>query len=226
VAGVLTPKSSALKLATRSLCAYFLRTTCHLVRSLLRAADQLDLEMINMTRSFGFSVVLSGIALACAADPPPPAQSPIAPMAPAYTAPAAAAPVAPPGQDPQQSNVSISDAIRKACGISETEAYFAFNSSNVRSQDKAVLGKLAQCFMSGPLKGRQMLIVGRADSRGEDEYNMVLGEKRAGNVKAAIGKEGLTLAKMNTNSRGEMDANGTDEASWEKDRRVDILLSE
>ncbi len=180
---------------------------------------------MNMTRSLGFSVVLSGIALACAADPPPPAQAPIAPMAPAYTAPVAAAPVAP-GQDPQRSNVSISDAIRKACGISETEAYFAFNSSNVRAQDKVVLGKLATCFMSGPLKGRQMLIVGHADSRGEDEYNMVLGEKRAGNVKTAIGKEGLTLAKMATNSRGEMDANGTDEASWEKDRRVDIALGE
>ncbi len=179
-----------------------------------------------MTRSLGFSVVLSGIALACAADPPPPAESPLATAAPAYTAPASAAPVAPPGQDPQQSNVSISDAIRKACGISETEAYFAFNSSNVRSQDKAVLGKLATCFMSGPLKGRQMLIVGHADSRGEDEYNMVLGEKRAGNVKNAIGQQGLTLAKMTTNSRGEMDANGTDEGSWEKDRRVDIALGE
>jgi hypothetical protein len=27
-----------------------------------------------------------------------------------------------------------------------------------------------------------------------------------------------------TTSRGEMDATGTDEASWEKDRRVDVLL--
>ncbi|MDX2053016.1 MAG: OmpA family protein [Polyangiaceae bacterium] len=171
------------------------------------------------------ALALSSFFLACAADPPPPAQTPMAPMAPAYTAPVGSAPP-PAGQDPQQSNVSISDAIRKACGISETEAYFAFNSSNVRPQDKAVLKKLATCFATGPLKGKQMRIVGHADSRGEDEYNMVLGEKRASNVKGAIGREGLALGQMETNSRGEMDAKGSDEASWEKDRRVDITLAE
>lgn len=179
-----------------------------------------------MTRSLALSLVLSSIALACASDPPPPAQSPM-PMAPAQVGgPAAPRSAVAPGQDPKQSNVNISEAIRKACGITETEAFFAFNSSNVRAQDKAVLGKLATCFTSGPLKGRLMRVVGHADPRGEDEYNMVLGEKRASNVKAAIGREGLDLAKMETTSRGEMDANGTDEGSWEKDRRVDIVLGD
>jgi hypothetical protein len=31
---------------------------------------------------------------------------------------------------------------------------------------------------------------------------------------------------MTTSSRGEMDATGTDEASWAKDRRVDLMLGE
>ena len=69
-----------------------------------------------------------------------------------------------------------------------------------------------------------MRLVGHADPRGDEEYNMVLGGRRADNVKAAIAGAGLDSAKMATTSRGEMDATGTDEAGWERDRRVDIML--
>jgi peptidoglycan-associated lipoprotein len=54
---------------------------------------------------------------------------------------------------------------------------------------------------------------------------MLLGENRATNVKKAIAAEGLDPNKMSTTSRGEMDATGTDEASWARDRRVDIVLA-
>ena len=42
--------------------------------------------------------------------------------------------------------------------------------------------------------------------------------------KRVIVEEGMVEQKAATTSRGEMDATGTDEASWAKDRRVDIVL--
>jgi peptidoglycan-associated lipoprotein len=69
-----------------------------------------------------------------------------------------------------------------------------------------------------------MRLVGHADPRGEDEYNMLLGGRRADNVKAAIVAEGMAGGKIATTSRGELDATGTEETSWSKDRRVDVML--
>jgi len=157
---------------------------------------------------------------ACGSDPKPVAQAPAPP-------PAAAEPAPPPekaGDVPTRSNINISEDIKKACGLTDSDAYFAFDSANVRPQDRAVLQKLAACFSTGPLKGRTMRLVGHADPRGDEEYNMVLGGRRADNVKNAIVDAGLASSKIATTSRGEMDATGTDEAGWEKDRRVDVML--
>lgn len=126
--------------------------------------------------------------------------------------------------NPNQSNLAISDEIRKACGITDAEAFFAFDSANVRPQDRAVLKKLADCFSTGPLKGRRMRLVGHADPRGDEEYNRVLGQRRADSVKGAIASAGLEASKMETTSRGEDDASGTDDSGWAKDRRVDVML--
>ena len=72
-----------------------------------------------------------------------------------------------------------------------------------------------------------MNLVGHADPRGEEEYNMVLGGKRADNVKHTLDDRRPVLnaqATMTKASRGEMDGTGTDDASWAKDRRVDVVL--
>ena len=158
---------------------------------------------------------------ACGSDPKPVAQAPAPPP------PASAEPAPPPekaGDVPTRSNINISEDIKKACGISDADAYFAYDSANVRPQDHAILQKLAACFSTGPLKGKTMRLVGHADPRGDEEYNMVLGGRRADNVKNAIVDAGLSSSKIATTSRGEMDATGTDEAGWEKDRRVDVML--
>ena len=173
---------------------------------------------------FPIALLLPLVSLAgCGSDPkPPPQAQPAAPVAPA-PAPQADANQKP-DDVPTKSSINISDEIKRACGITDTEAHFAYDSANVRPEDKAVLTKLATCFVSGPLKGRQMRLVGHADPRGEEDYNMVLGGRRADNIKAAIIEAGMTAEKVATTSRGELDATGTDEASWFKDRRVDIVL--
>ena len=173
---------------------------------------------------YAAAIILSSIVLAagCASDPKPPAEAPVATVEAPPPPPVQAREK--PGDDPKVSNINISDEIRKACGITDTEAFFAYDSANVRPQDRAVLKKLADCFSTGALKGRELRLVGHADPRGEEEYNMVLGGRRADNVKTSIAAEGLSAAKIATTSRGKLDANGTDEASWGKDRRVDVVL--
>jgi len=168
-------------------------------------------------------VALSAAACGSEAKPPPAAPS-------GQTAPPAATPPPPvstekPDDDATKGQINISDEIKKACGISDAEAYFDFDSANVQPAAKAVLTKLAKCFADGPLKGRKMSLVGHADPRGEEEYNMVLGGKRSDNVKRILVSVGLPDAQATTTSRGEMDATGTDEAGWAKDRRVDIVLA-
>ncbi len=170
-------------------------------------------------------LLAAGASAACSKDAPPPE---VAQPAPAEEP--AAEPAAPanekPGDDPAQSDVNISDEIKKACGLTDTEAHFAYNSANVQQNDRVVMKKLADCFTTGKLKGRTMALVGHADPRGEPEYNMLLGGRRADNVAGALNKEGLPESQVTTTSRGEAEARGTDEASWAKDRRVDIHLAE
>ena len=131
-----------------------------------------------------------------------------------------------PPDSPQASAVHISDEIAKACGISAPDAYFAFDSSNLRPDDVKVLDQLTRCFSTGPLKGRLMKLVGHADPRGGSDYNMTLGQSRADAVKDYIVQHGMDKGKTDSSSRGAMDATGTDEPSWARDRRVDIMLGQ
>lgn len=170
------------------------------------------------------AIVLLSTGLAACSKPAEPETPPPAPAEPDPSP--APAPETKATDDPKKSDVNISDRIKQACGISETEAHFAYNSAQVAAKEKTILKKLADCFATGPLKGETMHLVGHADPRGEPEYNMQLGEKRAGNVAKAIIAEGLPQAQVTTTSRGELDARGTDEATWALDRTVDINVAE
>jgi peptidoglycan-associated lipoprotein len=176
-------------------------------------------------RKASLALLSASFVVACGSDPKPP---PAAPTGGTKTPTAAAAPTPPPEKpddDASKGQINISDEIKRACGITDAEAYFDFDSANVQENARAVLTKLAKCFSDGPLKGRKMNLVGHADPRGEEEYNMVLGGRRADNVKHFLVSVGLPDAQAMTTSRGEMDATGTDESSWAKDRRVDVVLA-
>jgi peptidoglycan-associated lipoprotein len=122
------------------------------------------------------------------------------------------------------SNIHIDDAILKACGIEQANAFFGFDSANIRPEDAKPLDAVATCFMTGPLKGKLLKLVGHADPRGDGDYNFALGQSRADSIAKYLAGKGLDKAQMSSTSRGAMDATGTDEPSWAKDRRVDLLL--
>ncbi len=123
-----------------------------------------------------------------------------------------------------QAGVVVDDAVVKLCDL--PEARFDFDSAKLSKSAKATLDALATCFISGPAKDKNMRLVGHADPRGTDDYNMGLGQRRAGSVSSYLVKKGLPEDRMETSSRGELDASGTDDTGWAKDRRVDILLAD
>ncbi len=128
------------------------------------------------------------------------------------------------GKDPSQANVSIDPRITEMCGIDEPN--FAFNSASLSPSAKRVLNALAVCFTEGAAADRNMRLVGHADPRGDEEYNFGLGQQRADNVSRYLGGKGLGAERLESSSRGELDAVGTDDESWKRDRKVEILLAE
>ena len=125
--------------------------------------------------------------------------------------------------------IKPSDELIKLCKITfnantDRAPKFAFDESEVLPQDRDVLVQIARCVTTGPLRGRGLALVGRADPRGETEYNMILGEHRAESVSLYLSLLGVEPEKMAKTSRGELDADGADENGWSHDRRVDIDL--
>ncbi|MEZ4299006.1 MAG: OmpA family protein [Polyangiaceae bacterium] len=124
---------------------------------------------------------------------------------------------------PTRGNIAIDDRILKTCGNLPAPK-FAFDSAAIRGEAADVLNKVGACFATGPLKDREVKLVGRADPRGPDMHNFALGQDRAASVARFLEKAGMTQTKIRTMSKGAIDATGTDKEGWALDRRVDILL--
>ncbi len=124
--------------------------------------------------------------------------------------------------------LEVGEDLRKACNLSvnsvERAPKFDFDQSVLLPNDRDTLDQIAKCVTTGPLQGRHLHLVGRADPRGEVEYNMVLGESRADSVRDYLIGLGVPRSNVTETSRGKLDATGTDEATWRLDRRVDVDL--
>ncbi|HXX69983.1 MAG TPA: OmpA family protein [Polyangiaceae bacterium] len=176
----------------------------------------------------GLALIVVAIAVfsqaSCSEEPPPKTAQAVAPTPPPAPPPNRLPAQAP--DSPTASAVRISDEIVKACGISEPDAYFAFDSAHLRPDDTRVLDQVTTCFSTGPLKGRTLKLVGHADPRGGSDYNMTLGQSRADSVASYMNGHGMDRGKTESTSRGAMDATGTDEPTWARDRRVDLMVGQ
>lgn len=125
-------------------------------------------------------------------------------------------------------SVVVADDLMKACKIQlqnvDRAPKFDFDDADLLPEDRDVLEQIAKCVTTGPLKGRALSLVGRCDPRGEVEYNMVLGDYRAESVHDYLSKLGVSQEQMARTTRGDLDAEGTNEDGWQRDRRVDISL--
>jgi peptidoglycan-associated lipoprotein len=146
----------------------------------------------------------------------------MAPAATAQSVPAAAEKTA------GSPHVGVSDDLVAKCKIHlanvEQAPKFGFDDSDLLPADRDVLQQIADCLTRGPLQGKSVQLIGRTDPRGTDEYNLGLGSKRAYSVKTYLERLGVPGAHMSPSTKGEIDASGTDNSGWQRDRRVDVKL--
>ena len=99
--------------------------------------------------------------------------------------------------------------------------YFGFDSPNLEPADQEKLKGLAECMKTN--QTRTVILEAHADSRGTEEYNIMLTDKRGNNVKEFLQQLGVDPTRMNVVSKGDLESSGTDDASMAKDRRVQFV---
>jgi peptidoglycan-associated lipoprotein len=100
-----------------------------------------------------------------------------------------------------------------------TLIHFDYDKFDIRSEDRALLDRKAAIMRANP--ALRIRIVGNADERGSDEYNLALGMRRAGSAKDYLVRLGVEEGRIETASLGEevpLDP-ASNEAAWAMNRR-------
>jgi peptidoglycan-associated lipoprotein len=101
--------------------------------------------------------------------------------------------------------------------------YFGYDQSTISEQYDAILLENAAYLRAHP--AAKFEVQGNCDERGSREYNLALGARRARAVKRALelgGADGSRIEVVSFGSEKPV-ANGKDEESYRKNRRVDIV---
>ena len=107
--------------------------------------------------------------------------------------------------------------------LAKRTIYFDFDSSEIKGEGTDIVAAHAKYLAGHP--NIHIRLEGNTDERGSREYNIGLGERRAQSVRRALLLQGASDAQISTVSYGAerpVDP-GHDEASWAKNRRVDIV---
>jgi peptidoglycan-associated lipoprotein len=104
--------------------------------------------------------------------------------------------------------------------------HFAFDKSDIRPADAAVLDATAAYLKANP--SQLVLIEGHCDERGTSEYNLALGERRAKAAMNYLVSNGIEAARITTISYGKERplCSEHNEACWSKNRNDTFLTKE
>lgn len=105
------------------------------------------------------------------------------------------------------------------------DIYFAFDSSTVESQYFDVIQTVANALRAD--SALRVEVEGHCDSRGTSEYNMALGERRAGAVSKMLAGYGVPSSQITTVSYGEElpVVQSEDESAFAKNRRAHFAVN-
>jgi peptidoglycan-associated lipoprotein len=98
--------------------------------------------------------------------------------------------------------------------------YFDFDSPELGPETQQALENAAACLAQ---QNRLVYLEAHADARGTEEYNILLTDRRGQSVRAFLEQRGVAGDKMQVISKGSLEATGTDDAGWAKDRRVELV---
>ncbi len=109
--------------------------------------------------------------------------------------------------------------------ILESRIYFEFDRSDLAAESRSALAAKLSVLLSNP--DIQIQIVGHADERGSDEYNLALGLERAAAAKRFLTQRGVAAERISAISMGEEHPVCTEsnESCWWQNRRDDFLIT-
>ncbi len=114
-------------------------------------------------------------------------------------------------------------AARQAELLAKTRVYFAFDSSAIDDESRAIIEAHASYLAANP--GIRLTLEGHCDERGTREYNLALGERRAQSVEKlmrALGVDGKRITTVSFGEEKPVDATHN-ESAWRQNRRAEIV---
>ena len=109
--------------------------------------------------------------------------------------------------------------------LPESIVNFGFDSSELTASAKTNLDKLAEVLINNP--DTNINIYGHTDSKGADEYNQSLSERRANSVKNYLAAKGIASTRLFAMGVGEKEPVATNdtEAGRAQNRRVEFAIT-
>jgi peptidoglycan-associated lipoprotein len=102
---------------------------------------------------------------------------------------------------------------------------FDYDQSDIRPDARAALDAKIPILQANP--NVAIRIGGHTDERGSDEYNLALGQRRAGAAKRYLVERGIAESRIETVSFGEERpvAQGSDEGAYSQNRRAEFEIT-
>lgn len=97
--------------------------------------------------------------------------------------------------------------------------YFEYDSNTLDRRARDALSSGAACLRERA--DATVVLVGGADERGTEEYNLSLGDRRARAVQSYLTDSGVEASRLRVHTVGEEWSSGADDASMARDRRVE-----
>ena len=116
-------------------------------------------------------------------------------------------------------------AIASATAALTATIYFNYDASDITDESRTKLDqKVPVMAQNGAIRIR---VAGHTDSRGSDEYNLALGQRRAAAAKRYLTDRGIDASRIEIVSFGEERPTCTDEAEscWAKNRRDEFEIT-
>ncbi len=188
-----------------------------------------------MRRFVGSGALVLAIALTVSAcgkkniEPPAPAPTAPAPAAtkPAPPPPPPAPPPAPKPTPPTEDELFAKKTVEQLNAEKPlADVFFGYDQTNLTDEARASLAKNMEWLKRWT--STKVMVEGHADSRGTNEYNLALGERRAAAVREYLVSLGLAADRISVVSKGEEQPFCSEETEtcWQQNRVGHFIITE
>lgn len=178
--------------------------------------------------TFVLMAALSGIACHHNPKPQPPAPAPQPAPPPATPAPPPPPPPAPKPEEPKPTEEELfRNMTLEQLNASKPlgDVFFAYDASELTEEARGIIQKDVTWMKKWTTT--KVMVEGHADSRGTNEYNLALGERRADTVRDYIVSLGVPTDRITIVSKGEEQPVCTEETEscWQQNRRGHFIVT-